>query len=205
MFLELSVPPAAPVGVKPELVKSLVDGVVSAFQTHLDESTIDAVAARIANQIHADPNDVGRNLRREDRAVLGPRRRLVHARGAGAQWNPSDHLCAAGQVLRHPGAGGLRARSTRLRRSLTGPRSVSPTDLPTRRRTQRRGSTPPTNRPPRTTAGTTLNIQPDETSRLGGSALRLDQETPDVWISASHFWPLWPLPRRSRSRVTACW
>lgn len=84
-------------------MKALIDGVVSAFQAHLDDTTVPSVAAKIANGINADPNDVAVKLLASGRAVLGSRHRLVHSRGEGVQWNPSDHLCVAGQLLSHPG------------------------------------------------------------------------------------------------------
>ncbi|MGH3305023.1 MAG: hypothetical protein ACRDOK_25815 [Streptosporangiaceae bacterium] len=31
--------------------------------------------------------------------MLGAAGTLVHLRGEGVQWNPSDHLCVAGQLL----------------------------------------------------------------------------------------------------------
>src|SRR6266568_4352687 len=39
-------------------------------------------------------------------AVLGVTDMLVHPRGTGVQWNPADHLCMAGQVLRRQVPGG---------------------------------------------------------------------------------------------------
>ena len=103
VFLDLEAPPSARPGVRPKLLKALVDGVVSAFQGHLDEATVRGLASRIANGINVDPNDVTAKLLASGRAVLGSRHLLVHSRGEGVQWNPSDHLCVAGQVLSHPG------------------------------------------------------------------------------------------------------
>lgn len=103
IYLDLEAPPSARPGVRPELLKALIDGVVSAFQAHLDKTTVLDMASRIANEINVDPYDVTTRLLASDRAVLGSRHSLVHSRGKGVQWNPSDHLCVAGQVLRHPG------------------------------------------------------------------------------------------------------
>lgn len=102
VFLDLEAP-ASVSGIKPELVKPLVDGVICAFQAHLDESTVTDMASRIANDIQAAQEKVSKYLLAADRAVLGARLRLVHQRGAGVQWSPSDHLCVAGQVLHTAG------------------------------------------------------------------------------------------------------
>jgi hypothetical protein len=103
VFLDLETPPSARPGVRSELVKALIDGVVSAFQAHLDDTTVPSIATKIANGINADPNEVAVKLLASGRAVLGLRHRLVHSRGEGVQCNPSDHLCVAGQLLSHPG------------------------------------------------------------------------------------------------------
>jgi hypothetical protein len=103
VFLDLEVPPSARPGVRPELLKAVVDGVVCAFQTHLDQTTVRDMASRIADEISVDPDEVAANLLAPERAVLGARRQLVHSRGPGVQWNPSDHLCVAGQLLRRQG------------------------------------------------------------------------------------------------------
>jgi len=39
-------------------------------------------------------------------AVLGVTDMLVHPRGTVVQWNPANHLCMAGQVLRRQVPGG---------------------------------------------------------------------------------------------------
>lgn len=102
VFLELGVPPGAGTGVRPELLKSVVDGVVCAFHNHADEMTVTGVAGRIANQIAVAPEVVAATLLAPDGAVLGARPHLVHARGQGVQWNPADARCVAGQLMRRP-------------------------------------------------------------------------------------------------------
>jgi hypothetical protein len=89
--------------VRPELLKTVLDGVVCAFQTHVDETTVHDMVSRIADELNVDPNDVAQNLLASGRAVLGARHQLLHRRGVGVQWNPSDHLCVAGQLLRSRG------------------------------------------------------------------------------------------------------
>ena len=49
---------------------------------------------------------IARALLDDRRAVLGITGRLVHLRGTGVQWNPADHLCAAGQLLCRQAPGG---------------------------------------------------------------------------------------------------
>ncbi len=80
MFLDLEVPPSVRPGVRPELLKALVDGVVCAFQTHLDQATVQYMASRIADEISVDPDDVTANLLASERAVCGARRQLMHGR-----------------------------------------------------------------------------------------------------------------------------
>jgi hypothetical protein len=117
VFLDLEVPPSTGPGVRPELLKTVLDGVVCAFQTHVDETTVHDMVSRIADELNVDPNDVAQNLLASGRAVLGARHQLVHRRGVGVQWNPSDHLCVAGQLLRSRGTdGGCAERSTGSRR-----------------------------------------------------------------------------------------
>lgn len=103
VFLELDAPAGAAAGVAPGLLKSLIDGVVCAFQNHLNYETVGDVAARIALAIGEKPAEVAAKLLSDERAVLGSQHQLVYLRGNGVQWNPADHLCVAGQVLRRVG------------------------------------------------------------------------------------------------------
>ncbi|WP_157559862.1 hypothetical protein [Nocardioides sp. Soil777] len=103
VFLELQIPPVVSVGVRPELLKAVVDGVVCACHNHLDEATVTGVASRIANQIAVEQEVVAETLLAPDRAVLGARPRLAHTHGQGVQWNPADERCVAGQLTRRPG------------------------------------------------------------------------------------------------------
>lgn len=103
VFLELEVPPGAGVGVRPEILKAVVDGVVCAFHNHLDEVTVTDVASRIANQIAVEPEVVAATLLAPDCAALGARPHLVRTRGQGVQWNPADERCVAGRLMRRPG------------------------------------------------------------------------------------------------------
>jgi hypothetical protein len=99
VFLSLEAPAALP-ALRPELVKSVVDGVVAAFQAHRDRSTVGDIAARIAAALQERPQLIADLLLDQRRAPLGVVERLVHRRGAGVQWNPSDHMCVLGQILR---------------------------------------------------------------------------------------------------------
>jgi hypothetical protein len=82
-----------------DLVKGIIDGVVSAFQAHTDTSTSGEVAARLANVLPADPAEIEDLLLERRWAVLGPVPRLVHLRDGGVQWNPGDDWCDAGELL----------------------------------------------------------------------------------------------------------
>jgi hypothetical protein len=92
----------SPQGVVPRLgylVKGIVDGVVCAFQAHTDRSSVGEVATRVSYSIGATPHETETLLVRQDRAVLGVVPRLLHKRGAGVIWAPSDDLCVAGELL----------------------------------------------------------------------------------------------------------
>lgn len=91
-----------PQGVVPRLgylLKGIVDGVVCAFQAHTDRSSLVEVATRVSNIIEATPDEIQTLLVQQDGAVLGVVPRLVHKRGAGVIWAPSDDLCVAGELL----------------------------------------------------------------------------------------------------------
>jgi len=86
-----------------ELVKQIIDGVVSAFQAHTDTSTSGEVAARLAKVLPAKPAEIEALLLEHRWAVLGAVPRLVHLRGDAVQWNPGDDWCDAGELLAaHP-------------------------------------------------------------------------------------------------------
>lgn len=101
VFLDLEVPAATSPGLAPELLKSLIDGVVCAFQSHRNRSTIGDITARIASQTGKDANDIAAKLLNHDRAVLGSEDQLVRPWRESVQWCPADHRCVVGQVLRH--------------------------------------------------------------------------------------------------------
>ena len=90
----------------PELVKSVIDGTVAAFQAHGDRRTVEELAARLAADLDASPEEVTDELLGEGRAVLGTSDRLLHPRGRGVQWNPADDRCLAGEVLTEESASG---------------------------------------------------------------------------------------------------
>jgi hypothetical protein len=82
-----------------DLVKGIIDGVVSAFQAQTDTSISREVAARLANVLPADPAEIEDLLLERRWAVLGPVPRLVYLRGGAVQWNPGDDWCDAGELL----------------------------------------------------------------------------------------------------------
>jgi len=100
VFLQLSIPGGTRLGLRPELVKSLIDGVVCALQAQRDPASIDEIAARLSSVIREAPSRIAERLLDQERAVLGIVNRLIHLRGVGVQWNPSDHMCVVGEVLR---------------------------------------------------------------------------------------------------------
>lgn len=91
-------------GPNAELVKGIIDGVVSAFQAHTDTSTSGEVAARLAKALPADPAEIEALLLECRWAVLGAVPRLVFLRGGAVQWNPGDDWCDAGELLVTPPA-----------------------------------------------------------------------------------------------------
>jgi hypothetical protein len=97
-MLKLTPPQGIRVALRPELVKALMDGVIAAFQAHRDPTTLSQISERIARTTNQEPSRVAELLLDDRNAVLGAPNHLVHLRGAGVQWNPSDHLCVAGQV-----------------------------------------------------------------------------------------------------------
>jgi hypothetical protein len=97
--VELRPPHTDSSGPNAELVKGIIDGVVSAFQAHTDTSTSTEVAARLAMVLPADSSEIEALLLERRWAVLGSVPRLLHMRGAAVQWNPSDDLCAAGELI----------------------------------------------------------------------------------------------------------
>lgn len=82
------------------LVKGIFDGVVAAFQSHTDATILPEVAARLATSLPADPAEIEHHLLDQRRAVLGAVPRLVRPSGGGVIWDPADHLCVAGELLR---------------------------------------------------------------------------------------------------------
>lgn len=91
-------------GPNTELVKGIIDGVVSAFQAHTDTSTSGEVAARLAKALPADRAEIEALLLERRWAMLGAVPRLVFLRGDAVQWNPGDDWCDAGELLVAPPA-----------------------------------------------------------------------------------------------------
>jgi hypothetical protein len=91
-----------PLGVSPRLgylLKGIVDGVVCAFQAHTDLSSVGELARRVSNIVEATPHEIETLIVRQDTAVLGVVPRLLHKRGVGVIWAPSDERCVAGELL----------------------------------------------------------------------------------------------------------
>jgi TPR repeat protein len=81
------------------LVKGIFDGVICAFQAHTDTTDLPEVVARLATMLSADPAEIEAWLLDQRFAVLGAAPRLVSPYQAGVKWDPSDHLCVAGELL----------------------------------------------------------------------------------------------------------
>jgi hypothetical protein len=81
------------------LVKGIFDGVICALQAHIDPTVLPDVAARLATVLPADPDEIEHYLLDQRRAVLGAVHRLVAPYREGVKWDPSDHLCVAGELL----------------------------------------------------------------------------------------------------------
>jgi uncharacterized protein YggE len=92
-------PPSSHQPVWGGMVKGVFDGVVSAFQAHTDSSVLSTVAARLAAVLPADSVEIEEHLLDQRRAVLGAVQRLVSPYGESVKWDPSDHLCVAGELL----------------------------------------------------------------------------------------------------------
>lgn len=82
------------------LVKGVFDGVICAFQAHTDATVLPAVVARLAKYLTADPAEIEEHLLDQRRAVLGVVPRLVSPYRDGVKWDPADHWCVAGELLR---------------------------------------------------------------------------------------------------------
>lgn len=81
------------------LVKEVFDGVICAFQAHLDSEGLDEVVQRLGTYLPAGLGEIRRLLLDQNCAVLGAVPSLVSPYRAGVKWNPADHLCIAGELL----------------------------------------------------------------------------------------------------------
>lgn len=83
-------PPVGSTAHPARLIKSVVDGVVSAFQAHTGREHRAEVARRIARSLDETPERIEGWLADERCAVLGSVQSIVHIRGEGVQWSPAD-------------------------------------------------------------------------------------------------------------------
>ena len=81
------------------LLKGVFDGVICAFQAHIDTTNLPEVTARLATALPADATEIEKYLLDQRRAVLGAVNKLVSPYRAGVKWDPSDHRCVAGELL----------------------------------------------------------------------------------------------------------
>lgn len=80
------------------VIKVILDGVVSALQSHGDGATLGEASQRIAASVGAASAEVSRLLTDSRMAVLGSTR-LVDAYRQDVKWNPCDHRCVATTFL----------------------------------------------------------------------------------------------------------
>lgn len=85
-----------------DLVKPLLDGVVSAYHCH-DGSAMQDILMRLDRLGLGPANELGQDLLDSRWNLLGSRRLLWPFRD-GVQWNPADHLCLAADISIEPGA-----------------------------------------------------------------------------------------------------
>jgi hypothetical protein len=95
--IRVQAPPAAHHQNFAERVKVLLDAVISAAHCHNGDQLDDVVGRLVGAGVGA-PDEMRGYLMDERWAVLGERS-LLHARGAGLQWNPADDLCVFAEVL----------------------------------------------------------------------------------------------------------
>jgi hypothetical protein len=87
---------------RPSLIKTILDGVVSAMQSQTDQATASALAPRIAEAIPATAEAAFTALIDSAPSVLGLRGNLVNGHGAGVKWAPDDDYCLAARLLLRP-------------------------------------------------------------------------------------------------------
>jgi hypothetical protein len=102
-----------------QLVKPLVDGVVSAFRCHTDTAFVSDVAARLSSRIDVPPQAIANLLLDDTKAVPGSMSHLVRSRGGGVIWARADDECLAGELLVEEAGG----RSRAIRGRFVEPRS----------------------------------------------------------------------------------
>jgi hypothetical protein len=102
VFLTLDCPAGRPTLANPNLVKALIDGTVAAFQAHGNRRSARGLATRVSPTTSQPIDLMAHYLLDDRRAVLGVANELLYPRGNGVQWNPSDQLCVAGQVVIRP-------------------------------------------------------------------------------------------------------
>ena len=96
--LKVIVHPAKSAGLNlAALIKPIFDGVMAAFHRH-DGSSMDLVTKRLAGDLRIEPEKVAALLGGKEMAVLGTRK-LIWPWRNGVQWNLSDDLLVAGELL----------------------------------------------------------------------------------------------------------
>jgi hypothetical protein len=81
-----------------ELIKPVIDAVVTSLQAHDHPVTLPEVSARVAAMLGQRPDEVSNLLTDQRQTLLGASRLLWPWR-ASVQWNPCDDRCVAAELL----------------------------------------------------------------------------------------------------------
>ena len=85
-------------GLRPGLLKTVLDGTICALQSEADASLAAAMAPLIAARLEAREESVRSALTDHAPSALRRKTRFVHAHGPGIKWEPDDDRCAAARV-----------------------------------------------------------------------------------------------------------
>jgi hypothetical protein len=86
-------------GLRPALLKTILDGTICALQSEADVVLAAAVAPRLATGLGVPADAVANALVDRSSSALGYRVRFVHPHGRGVKWEPDDDRCVAARVL----------------------------------------------------------------------------------------------------------
>jgi hypothetical protein len=85
---------------KPELIKTVLDGTICALQSERELAKAQLMAERVAMLLGRPVADMEAALTDERASVLGTRTPLVHTHGEhGVKWSPDDDMCLAARIV----------------------------------------------------------------------------------------------------------